>query len=60
MGVEAILINIQGMRKIIEINPFSHYDRGRAVAWWLTVLTPRTPDPEVGESSPTMVAVLCP
>ena len=32
------------------------YDGG-AVAWWLT---PRTPDPEVGGSSPTRVAVLCP
>ena len=30
---------------------------GGAVAWWLT---PRTPDPEVGGSSPTRVAVLCP
>ena len=30
---------------------------GGAVAWWLT---PRTPDPEVGGSSPTLVAVLCP
>ena len=30
---------------------------GGAVAWWLT---PRTPDPEVGRSSPTRVAVLCP
>ena len=29
----------------------------RAMAWWLT---PRTPDPEVGGSSPTRVAVLCP
>ena len=28
-----------------------------AVAWWLT---PQTPDPEVGGSSPTRVAVLCP
>ena len=31
--------------------------KGGAVAWWLT---PRTPDPEVGGSSPTRVAVLCP
>ena len=30
---------------------------GGAVAWWLT---PQTPDPEVGGSSPTGVAVLCP
>ena len=30
---------------------------GCAVAWWLT---PRTPDPEVGGSSPTQVTVLCP
>ena len=30
---------------------------GGAVAWWLT---PRTPDPGVGGSSPTRVAVLCP
>ena len=28
-----------------------------AVAWWLT---PRTPDQEVGGSSPTRVAMLCP
>ena len=31
--------------------------RGGAMAWWLTS---RTPDPEVGGSSPTRVAVLCP
>ena len=30
---------------------------GGAVAW---LLTPQTPDPEVGGSSPTRVAVLCP
>ena len=30
---------------------------GGAMAWWLT---PRTSDPEVGGSSPTQVAVLCP
>ena len=29
---------------------------GGAVAWWLT---PQTPDPEVGGSSPTRVAMLC-
>ena len=33
-----------------------HFIPGGAVAWWLT---PRTPDPEVGGSSPTRVAVLC-
>ena len=31
--------------------------QGGAVSWWLT---PRTPDPEVGGSSPTRIAVLCP
>ena len=30
---------------------------GDAVAWWLT---PRTSDQEIGGSSPTRVAVLCP
>ena len=30
---------------------------GGVVAWWLT---PQTPDPEVGGSSPTQVAVFCP
>ena len=38
---------------------FGFYTRwfGGAVAWWLT---PQTPDPEVGGSSPDRVAVLCP
>ena len=39
-----------------EIGKNNRIMRG-AVAWWLT---PRTPDPEVGGSSPTRVAVLCP
>ena len=34
-----------------------HVKEGGAVAWWLT---PWTPDSEVGGSSPTRVAVLCP
>ena len=32
------------------------YSKGRAVAWWLM---PRTPDPEVGGSSPTRVKPCC-
>ena len=33
-----------------------HRTRGSAVAWWLM---PRTPDPEVGGSSPTRVKPCC-
>ena len=33
-----------------------HYRQGSAVAWWLM---PRTPDPEVGGSSPTRVKPCC-
>ena len=45
-----------------EANPFLSINViqvyiGSAVAWWLT---PRTSDPQVGGSSPTRVAVLCP
>ena len=32
------------------------YSGGGAVAWWLM---PRTPDPEVGGSSPTRVKTCC-
>ena len=32
------------------------FKRGSAVAWWLM---PRTPDPEVGGSSPTRVKLCC-
>ena len=35
---------------------FTKLHTGGTVAWWLT---PRTPEPEVGDSSPTRVAVLC-
>ena len=34
----------------------SHLVMGSAVAWWLM---PRTPDPEVGGSSPTRVKTCC-
>ena len=33
-----------------------HIEFGNAVAWWLM---PRTPDPEVGGSSPTRVKPCC-
>ena len=41
---------------VLSINVIRVYIGG-AVAWWFT---PRTSDPEVGGSSPTLVAVLCP
>ena len=41
---------------VLSINVIRVYI-GSAMAWWLT---PRTSDPEVGGSSPTQVAVLCP
>ena len=41
---------------VLSINVIRVYIGG-AVAWWFT---PRTSDPEVGGSSPTRVAVLCP
>ena len=45
-------------RTLIYIFLFYHIIcRRGAVAWWLT---PRTPDPEIGVSSPTRVVVLCP
>ena len=41
------------LRSCLDCQLLNH--TGGAVAWWLT---PRTPDPEVGGSSPTRVAVL--
>ena len=41
---------------VLSINMIGVYIGG-AVAWWLNS---RTSDPEVGSSSPTRVAVLCP
>ena len=45
------------IRKIMHAPVNPSITIGGAVAWWLT---PRTPDSEVGGSSPTRVAVLCP
>ena len=49
-------MNVQSQGPV-QSQSLSRFHKGGAVAWWLT---PRTPDPEVGGSSPTQVAVLCP
>ena len=36
--------------------PLPYINEGSAVAWWLM---PRTPDPEVGGSSPTRIKPCC-
>ena len=58
-ALEGNLIQLDNLHQINTFIKFSNsiITSGGAVAWWLRS---RTPEREVGFSSPTQVAVLCP